>query len=140
MVQLRAFFCTDLSSCETPLHLLFAIFYRVFDKLGYHKILTLFAFYTPSDVNCPFYQLEFCIPRHLITIIVRQFNQKLSKKNTSGIRGVYWIEQNKIWRAQIIMNKTKLSLGCFENIEDALQARQTKAKELFGDFINACEK
>ena len=30
-------------------------------------------------------------------------------------------------------------LGCYDNLEDAKIARQLKAKELFGDFINSCE-
>ena len=31
-------------------------------------------------------------------------------------------------------------LGYFDNIEDAINARVKKAKELFGEYINKCEK
>ena len=30
-----------------------------------------------------------------------------------------------------------IHIGCFVNLDDAILARQLKAKELFGDFINS---
>jgi hypothetical protein len=37
------------------------------------------------------------------------------------------------------INRKEYHLGYFDNIEDAKKARQEKAKELFGEFINKCE-
>ena len=31
-------------------------------------------------------------------------------------------------------------MGYFENIEDAVNARVKKAKEVYGEYINSCEK
>jgi hypothetical protein len=67
-----------------------------------------------------------------------QFNSLLSKRNTSGIRGVTW-EKNK-WRARLEYNGKKIHLGYFDDINDAKLARQLKAKELFKEFLNECEK
>jgi hypothetical protein len=65
-------------------------------------------------------------------------NNRLSRSNTSGRRGVYWYKQTKKWKAQIKYKGHKLSIGYFLNIEDAAKAYRTKAKELFGEF--ACEE
>jgi hypothetical protein len=68
------------------------------------------------------------------------FNSSIGKHNTSGIKGVHWnIKQHK-WKAQINYNGQRIHLGCFENKEDAITARQLKANELFGKFVNKCEK
>ncbi len=68
-----------------------------------------------------------------------QFNSSISKRNTSGFKGVGWYERSKQWRADIMYNGKKLHLGYFDNLEDAKKARQTKAKEFFGEYINKCE-
>jgi hypothetical protein len=66
------------------------------------------------------------------------FNASKQKNNTSGIRGVSWCKRSNKWSAYIT-NKNKLHLGLFDNIEDAKLARQNKARELFGDYLNQCE-
>ena len=67
-------------------------------------------------------------------------NRQLSSKNTSGIKGVDWYKQTKKWRAQIKINNKCFHIGYFTNLDDAKQARQKKAKELFKEFLNECEK
>ena len=67
------------------------------------------------------------------------FNQKLSSKNTSGIKGVCWDNAINKWKAQIRINYKNIYLGCYDDINDAISARQKKAKELFGKYINSCE-
>jgi hypothetical protein len=66
------------------------------------------------------------------------FNASMQKNNTSGVKGVYFDKTRNKWRAYIT-NKNKLHLGLFDNIEDAKIARQNKAQELFGNYINNCE-
>ena len=42
--------------------------------------------------------------------------------------------------AYIDINGKKQHLGYFDKIEDAVHARVKKAKELFGEYMNSCEK
>lgn len=51
------------------------------------------------------------------------------KNNSSGHRGVYWHNQNNNWCVQITINKKTKHLGCFDKLEDAIDAYQKKAKE-----------
>ena len=66
-------------------------------------------------------------------------NKRISKTNTSGYKGVGWNKRYKKWCASITVNKKVIRIGSYNNLEEAVQARQAKAKELFGEFVNACE-
>ncbi len=45
------------------------------------------------------------------------------------------------YRARITFNNKTIHIGSFETKEEeAVEARQKKAKELFGEFLNECEK
>ena len=68
------------------------------------------------------------------------FNANLSRRNTSGAKGVSYHIIKKKWRARIKINSKEIHLGYFERIEDAIQARQIKANELFGEFCHSSEK
>jgi hypothetical protein len=63
----------------------------------------------------------------------------MSKNNTSGIKGVHFDKATKKWKARIKINGKLKYLGSFDNIEDAKTARQNKAIELFGNYLNKCE-
>ena len=78
--------------------------------------------------------LRWCSPSE------NNFNCALSKANRSTIKGVSWEEDRKKWRASIKINNKAINLGRYDNFEDAKKARQDKAKELFGEFLNDCEK
>ena len=67
-------------------------------------------------------------------------NRQLNKNNKSGQKGVSWDKKANKWRAQITIDGIVVNLGLFINIEDAKQARITKANKVFGVFTNACEK
>ncbi len=68
-----------------------------------------------------------------------QINTGIAKNNTSGVKGVRFYKQHKKWCAQITHNGKKHHLGLFNTIEEATKTRQKKAKELFGEFVNAIE-
>jgi hypothetical protein len=68
------------------------------------------------------------------------FNSIIRRDNISGTKGISFHKQTNKWRARISINNKEISLGLFDNIEDAKKARQEKAKELFGVFMNSCEK
>ena len=67
-------------------------------------------------------------------------NKKLHKNSKSGVKGVYFHKASQKYEARISIDGIKLNLGLFINIEDAKQARITKANELFGVFTHSCEK
>jgi len=66
-------------------------------------------------------------------------NTKISKNNTSGVKGVDFKKASNKWRAHIRIDGIKIHLGLYDNIEDAKLARQNAAISAFKDFINKCE-
>ena len=61
-------------------------------------------------------------------------NASLSINNTSGYPGVSRYSRNEKWRAFITVNKKYVSLGHFDNIEDAIKARKDAEIKYFGEF------
>ncbi len=68
------------------------------------------------------------------------FNQSLSSRNTSGVKGVTWHKRRLMWEAQIHLNNKKVYLGYYSSIEEASEARRQMSNKLFGEFLNSCEK
>lgn len=65
-----------------------------------------------------------------------QANQKISKANTSGYKGVGWKTDKCKWRAKIKVNQVSLHLGYFDNKEDAARAYDRAARQYFGAFAH----
>ncbi len=63
-------------------------------------------------------------------------NQKLSKLNKSGHKGVYWNHElvTPKWRANIKVNKKTIHIGYYDNYEDACKAREEAEIEYFGEY------
>lgn len=61
-------------------------------------------------------------------------NSKLNKNSSSGVKGVYWSTEKKIWVARIYVDNCAIHLGLFTDIEDAATAYEKAAKEHFGEF------
>lgn len=66
------------------------------------------------------------------TISQNNRNRNIIKTNTSGVTGVR--RGNDKWRACIVFNKKNISLGTFENFEDAVKARKEAEEKYFGEF------
>ena len=66
-------------------------------------------------------------------------NAKLSTKNTSGTKGVHYVKKTNKRAAQICINGKQINLGSFMNKEDAVNIRIQRAKDEFGEYLNACE-
>lgn len=58
-------------------------------------------------------------------------NQKLRKNNTSGHVGVRYRKSIRKWSARIMVNGKEHALGCFDNIEDAIEARKRGEEKYF---------
>ncbi|MFP5513282.1 MAG: HNH endonuclease [Alphaproteobacteria bacterium] len=64
-------------------------------------------------------------------------NSSMSRKNTSGVKGVTWHKKAKKWQAQIGINGGTKHLGLFANIDDAAEAYQAASIRHFGGFAHA---
>ena len=63
-----------------------------------------------------------------------QANTKLSKRNTSGYKGVYFHKSTGLWQASVRKDKKLIHLWLFKNIEDAVKARRSHFEVLHGEF------
>lgn len=61
------------------------------------------------------------------------FNTRIKSRNTSGHIGVSRIGP-RTWRAGICVNGKRIHLGCYEKIEEALEARRIAEKQYYPDF------
>lgn len=61
-------------------------------------------------------------------------NRRRRRDNVSGYKGVRWNVPAKKWQARIQCEGRSYHLGIFNKIEEAVNAYNTKAHELFGEF------
>lgn len=61
-------------------------------------------------------------------------NKSAQKNNTSGYKGVSWNAQRKKWAASIYINKRKLHIGLFVNLEDAARAVSAARIKIHKEF------
>ena len=63
-----------------------------------------------------------------------QHNQRISTRNTSGAKGVTWHRKLSKWQAQIVINKKRKYLGCFQTESEASAAYHAAAVAAFGEW------
>jgi hypothetical protein len=61
-------------------------------------------------------------------------NRGKQSNNTSGMKGVSWAKNAGKWSAHIKINRKKIHLGLFNNIEHAAAAYDSAAISLHGEF------
>jgi HNH endonuclease len=59
--------------------------------------------------------------------------------NTSGFKGIEWLERNKKWRARIGVNKVLIHIGLFSCKIEAAKAYNNAALKYHGQFANLNE-
>lgn len=64
-------------------------------------------------------------------------NQRRSRDNTSGFKGVWWHKGRRKWQAQIMAGGRQQYLGLFNTAEAAHAAYCEAAKSLHGEFARA---
>lgn len=72
----------------------------------------------------------------LVTPQQNQFNVTKQKNNTSGHTGVYWHKKHEQWEALIQFNGELKYLGLFDDINDAILAREKAEEKYFGEYRN----
>ena len=87
-----------------------------------------------TDGDNVFGRFEGTIVSHIIP------SKKLSKANTSGIRGVCWNKLTQKWYAQIGVQGRMFNLGNYQNIEDAKKARKQAEEKYFAPIIERWEE
>ena len=61
-------------------------------------------------------------------------SKRISRANTSGVRGVYFNKRRGKWIAQIVFKGKCYYLGGYDKIENAIKAR-ARGEEIFDDFL-----
>lgn len=64
-------------------------------------------------------------------------NRTINKNNKSGYTGVSFCKRYGKWMARIKVNYKSITLGYYENINDAIEARKKAEIEYFGEFSNS---
>lgn len=59
----------------------------------------------------------------------------ISKRNTSGVKGVYFSKKKKKWLAQIGFQGVRYHLGHFDTLQEAADARREAEKVYFDSFL-----
>ena len=59
-------------------------------------------------------------------------NKRLNKRNKSGHAGVFWNKRLKKWAARIMADYKSINLGWFNDISDAISAREAGELEYWG--------
>lgn len=61
-------------------------------------------------------------------------NSDVSIRNTSGTRGVNYDKNMKKWRVRIQVGNKRISLGSFDNLQDAINVRKQAEEKYYGDY------
>lgn len=63
-------------------------------------------------------------------------NMSLSKRNTSGYKGVSWYKRYNKWKVRIVYNGKDIHLGYYDTLDEAIQIRKQAEIKYFGDYRN----
>lgn len=66
----------------------------------------------------------------------QNINQRIQKNNTSGYKGVHLNKRSGKWVSRISVDKKRIPLGSYSNIEDAVKARQAGEIKYFGRILH----
>lgn len=67
-----------------------------------------------------------------VTSSQNKINKGIRKDNRSGINGIYFDKSRNLWAVEIMLDKKKIYLGRFKNMEDARIARKFGEEKYFG--------
>ena len=71
-----------------------------------------------------------------VTHTANLVNSKTPATSTSGYKGVSWRKDSNKWRAHISISGKTINLGCYEKLEDAVEARKRAEEKYFNPLFN----
>jgi hypothetical protein len=74
-----------------------------------------------------------------IDFFTQAINRRKQKSNKSGYVGVFFHKATQKWYADITVNKKRIYLGIYENIEDAIKARKEAEKKYHEPILQESE-
>ena len=69
------------------------------------------------------------------TCVERILSTNLSRRNKSGVKGVFWDKSRKMWHAKIMFQKKEYDLGRYSDKEQAIKVRKQAEKKLYSPFL-----
>lgn len=70
----------------------------------------------------------------LVTASQNQFNRKKQKNNSTGHKNISFVKRLNKYRCAMQVNGKDIYIGLFNTVEEAIQSRDQKFKELAGEF------
>lgn len=64
------------------------------------------------------------------------YNLSISKKNTSGYKGVSFNKKKNMWESALMFNYKRIALGFFDDKNEAAKAYNEGARKYYGEFAN----
>ena len=61
-------------------------------------------------------------------------NKEQQRNNTSGHTGITWHKKAQKWQAYIKINNKNKYLGLYDDIQDAIKAREEAEEKYFGEW------
>lgn len=65
-----------------------------------------------------------------------QYNKRLLRKTSSGIKGIVWRKDTKCWRVRINVDGKNFTVGNYQDLESAKEAMQEARSRLHKQFAN----
>jgi hypothetical protein len=71
----------------------------------------------------------------VVTSMQNSWNlHKVSRLNKSGKTGVSWHNKSNQWRSRIVINRKRIELGLYSNLENAIKVRREAELLYYGDY------
>jgi len=67
------------------------------------------------------------------TQIEQNYNTRISRRNTSGHKGVSYLNRDKKWQAYVSIEHRTISVGTYDTYEEAVAAREKAEIEYYGE-------
>lgn len=70
----------------------------------------------------------------IVKPVENNMNESIAKNNTTGKTGISYNKKAQKYEAYIQLNGSKMHLGLFKKIDDAIEARRVAENKYFGDY------